>query len=164
MTRSGSVADTEDPWPELPWKDWEATISTLHMWVQIVGKVRMTLAPPLNHWWHIPLYVSSRGMTTSPVPYGHRQFQVDFDFLDHRLGVTDTGDRSFTMPLAPQSVARFYREFMEGLRSLGIDVRISTNPVEVAIAIPSSPMNREPTVRPDRPPKRAWSTVDTGRH
>jgi hypothetical protein len=106
------------------------------MWIQIVGKVRMALAPPRNHWWHIPLYVTSRGLTTSAIPYGSRQFQVDFDVLDHRLDVTDTAGRTFTMPLEPRSVARFYREFMAGLGGLGIDVRISTRPVEVAEAIP----------------------------
>jgi hypothetical protein len=70
------------PWPELPWREWEPTVSTLHLWLQIVGKVRLTLAPPLNHWWHITLYVSSRGMTTSAIPYGAREFQVDLDFVD----------------------------------------------------------------------------------
>jgi hypothetical protein len=130
------IADTAQIWPELPWREWAPTISTLHMWTQVVGKVRMALAPPLNHWWHVPLYVSSRGLTTSPIPFGARQFQVDFDFLDDRLDVTDTDGGSFTMPLAPQSVAQFYRELMDGLRSLGIDVRIWTRPVEVAKAIP----------------------------
>jgi hypothetical protein len=96
----------------------------------------MALAPPLNHWWHVPLYVSSRGLTTSPIPYGAREFEVDFDFLDHRLDVTDSSGGSFTMPLAPQSVADFYRQFMAGLRGLGIEVRIWTRPVEVAEAIP----------------------------
>jgi hypothetical protein len=136
MTGSGVVAGTENLWPELPWTDWEATISTLHMWLQVVGKVRMALAPPRNHWWHVTLYVTSRGLTTSPIPYGHREFQVDFDFLDHRLDITDTTGRSFTMPLEPKSVARFYRQFMDGLHGLGIDVRIYTRPVEVAEAIP----------------------------
>lgn len=126
----------EEPWPELPWRAWEPTVSTLHMWTQIVGKVRMALAPPLNHWWHIPLYVSARGVTTSPIPYGHRDFQVDFDFLDHELRVTDTAGASFTMALEPRSVARFYREFMDGLHGLGIDVRIWTKPVEVVESIP----------------------------
>jgi len=111
-------------------------MSTLHMWVQIVGKVRMALAPPLNHWWHVPLYVTARGLTTSPIPYGLRLFQVDFDFLDHRLQVTDSDRGSLTMALEPMSVARFYRRFMDGLRGLGIDVRISARPVEVADAIP----------------------------
>ena len=106
------------------------------MWIQIVGKVRMALAPPLNHWWHVPLYVSARGLTTSAIPYGHRQFQVDLDFIDHRLQVIDGDGRSFTMALEPKSVARFYREFMDGLRGLGIDVRIWPRPVEVADAIP----------------------------
>jgi hypothetical protein len=131
MTESVVAVETEAPWPELPWREWAPTISTLHMWTQIVGKVRMGLAPPLNHWWHVPLYVSSRGLTTSVIPYGHRQFQVDFDFIAHQLRVSDSGGGSFTMALEPKSVARFYREFMDGLRGLGIAVRIMTNPVEV---------------------------------
>ena len=106
------------------------------MWVQIVGKVRMALAPPLNHWWHITLYVTSRGLTTSPIPYQGREFQVDFDFIDHRLDVTESTGRSFTMMLEPMSVATFYREFMARLRELGIDVRIWPRPVEVPDAIP----------------------------
>jgi hypothetical protein len=106
------------------------------MWAQVVGKVRMALAPPLNHWWHVTLYVSSRGLTTSAIPYGRRHFQVDFDFVGHRLDITDTDGRSFTMALEPMSVARFYRDFMAGLRGLGIEVRISTRPTEVAEAIP----------------------------
>jgi hypothetical protein len=132
MTRLQAV----EPWPELPWREWEPTLSTLHMWTQIVGKVRMALAPPLNHWWHITLYATSRGLTTSPIPYGSRLFQVDFDFLDHRLLVTDSAGGLFTMKLEPKSVARFYTEFRDGLRGLGIEVRISTKPVEVVDAIP----------------------------
>jgi Family of unknown function (DUF5996) len=128
--------DLHDSWPELPWREWQPTMSTLHMWVQIVGKVRMALAPPLNHWWHVPLYVSSRGLTTSPIPYRRRLFEVEFDFLDHRLVATDSRASSFEMPLQGKSVAVFYREFMSGLRSLGVDVEISTRPVEVAQAIP----------------------------
>jgi hypothetical protein len=134
--RSQAHVGNDEPWPELPWREWAATISTLHMWVQIVGKVRLALAPPLNHWWQVPLYVSSRGLTTSAIPYGRRQFQVDFDFIDHRLQVTDSTGRSFETALAEKSVARFYREFMDGLRSIGIDVRIYTKPMEVAEAIP----------------------------
>ena len=130
------LTDTQEAWPELPWRDWAPSISTLHMWAQIVGKVRMALAPPLNHWWHIPLYVTSRGLTTSPIPYRRRVFQVDLDFLDHRLRVADDGDRSFSMALEPMSVASFYREFMGRLRGMGIDVRIWPRPVEVADAIP----------------------------
>jgi len=136
MIGSATPTAVEDAWPELLWRDWGTTISTLHMWVQIVGKVRMALTRPLNHWWHVPLYVSSRGLTTSAIPYGRGQFQVDFDFIDHRLLVTDSDGESLTMRLEPKSVARFYRELMDGLRSLGIDVRIWTRPVEVAEAIP----------------------------
>jgi hypothetical protein len=131
MTESVVAVKTEDPWPELPWREWAPTISTLHMWTQIVGKVRMGLAPPLNHWWHVPLYVTSRGLTTSVIPFERRMFQVDFDFVDHGLRVSDSSGSSFAMALEPKSVARFYREFMDGLRGLGIAVRILTNPVEV---------------------------------
>ncbi len=128
--------DALDAWPALPWREWEPTMSTLHMWVQVVGKVRMALAPPLNHWWHVPLYVTARGLTTSPIPYEARLFQVDFDFLDHRVLVADSLGGAFTLALEPKSVARFYREFMAGLQGLGIDVRISTRPVEVSDATP----------------------------
>ena len=149
MIGGHTLAETDEPWPELPWREWTPTISTLHMWVQIVGKVRMALAPPLNHWWHVPLYVSSRGLTTSPIPYRHRHFQVDFDFLDHRLDVTDSDGLSFTIPLLPQSVARFYRDFMAGLRDLGIDVRIWPRPVEVADAIPFDADEQHASYDPD---------------
>lgn len=123
-------------WPVLPWRDWEPTLSTLHMWTQIVGKVRLALAPPLNHWWQVPLYVSARGLTTSAIPWRDAAFQVDLDFVDHRLQVTDGNPGSFTMALEAKSVARFYRDFMAGLAGRGIDVRISTKPVEVATSIP----------------------------
>jgi len=123
-------------WPALPWREWQPTLETLHMWLQIVGKVRMALTPPLNHWWHITLFTTARGLTTSPIPYDEREFQVDFDFIDHRLLVSDTAGGTFTMKLEPTSVARFYAEFMDGLRGLGIEVRIATKPVEVADAIP----------------------------
>ena len=150
MNGSGVIPRTEDSWPELPWRDWTPTISTLHMWAQIVGKVRMTLAPPLNHWWHVPLYVSGRGLTTSPIPYGRREFQVDFDFVDHRLLVTGSDGRGFTMAFEPMSVARFYREFMDGLHALDIDVRISARPVEVADAIPFESDEQHTSYDPDQ--------------
>ena len=136
MTVALTDVDRREPWPELPWRDWEPTISTLHRWVQIIGKVRMALAPPLNHWWHITLYVSARGLTTGAIPYAHRSFQVDLDFLEHRLQVTDSDGGAFNLPLEPMSVATFYRELMAGLRGLGIEVRISTTPNEVLDAMP----------------------------
>jgi len=131
-----SPSQLDEPWPELPWRDWEPTISTLHRWVQIIGKVRMALAPPLNHWWHITLYVSARGLTTGAIQYGQGSFQVDLDFIGHRLEVTDSDGRAFTMALEPMSVAAFYREFMAGLRSLRIEVQVSTTPNEIADATP----------------------------
>jgi hypothetical protein len=106
------------------------------MWLQVVGKVRMALAPPLNHWWHVPLYVSARGLTTSAIPYGSRQFQVDLDFIDHRLLASSSDGESFELALEPMSVAQFYGAFMAGLERLGINVRIWPHPVEVADAIP----------------------------
>jgi hypothetical protein len=123
-------------WPELPWRDWEPTLTTLHLWLQVVGKVRLALAPPLNHWWHVPLYLSARGLTTSPIPYRDRAFQIDLDFVDHRLVVTDGKPGAFSMVLEARSVARFYREFLAGLRGRCIDVTIWPHPVEVAEAIP----------------------------
>ena len=127
---------SSERWPELPWSAWKPTLDTLHMWLQVVGKVRMALAAPLNHWWHTTLYVTSRGLTTSPIPFEEREFQVDFDFIDHRVEVSDTDGRTFAMALEPRSVATFYRDFMAGLRGLGIEVRIWTMPVEVADPIP----------------------------
>jgi hypothetical protein len=143
------VKGAGDRWPELPWTEWEPTISTLHMWTQIVGKVRMTLAPPLNHWWHVPLYVSARGLTTTAIPYGPRDFQVDFDLIDHRLLVTESGGGAFVIDLGPKSVAEFYRQFMDGLRGLGIDVRIWTHPVEVAESIPFESDEQHASYEPD---------------
>ena len=105
--------------PVLPWREWEPTISTLHRWLQVVGKIRMALTPPLNHWWHVPLYVTSRGLTTSAIPHGPSQFQVDLDFIDHRLTVTDADPGVFSMELQRMSVARFYRELMDGLGGRG---------------------------------------------
>jgi hypothetical protein len=126
------MTNVMDPWPELPWTEWKPTLDTLHMWLQIVGKVRMALAAPQNHFWHTTLSVTSRGLTTSPIPIASHDFQVDLDFLDHRLDVVDTEGRTLEMTLAPMSVATFYREFMAGLRGMGIDVRIWTTPVEFA--------------------------------
>jgi hypothetical protein len=106
------------------------------MWTQVVGKIRMAQTPGLNHWWHVPLYVSSRGLTTSAMPYGDRLFQLDFDFVDHRLVAEASDGRSFAIDLGPMSVATFYHAVMDGLASLGIDITIWTTPVEVEVAIP----------------------------
>jgi hypothetical protein len=123
-------------WPELPLAAWEDTYLTLHRWTQVVGKIRLALAPFQNHWWHIPLYVSARGLTTSAIPYGARDFQIDFDFVDHalRIDASDGARRSFA--LGRYSVAHFYRQTMDALRELGIAVDIWPVPVEMAERTP----------------------------
>ena len=125
-----------DIWPRLPLAEWQDTCTTLHMWTQIVGKIRLAQAPMINHWWQVPLYVTSRGLTTSPMPQDTRTFQIDFDFIDHRA-IIDTSDGAREIfALTPMSVADFYREVMGRLKSLGLAVRIWTTPVEIADPIP----------------------------
>ena len=101
----------DDEWPSLPFSEWRDTCATLHMWTQVIGKIRLAQAPLINHWWQVPLYVTSRGLTTSPIPYGARTFQIDFDFIDHRLTITtnDGRDRRRSRcgpPPSPISTAR----------------------------------------------------------
>ncbi len=119
-------------WPELPLEAWQDTCATLHMWTQIVGKVRLALSPRVNHWWEVPLYVNARGLTTSAIPYGDAGFEIHFDFIDHKLEIQTSWGSSKTLALKPRSVADFYAEFMAALRSLGIAVKIWSMPVEVA--------------------------------
>jgi hypothetical protein len=129
--RNTSERATAELWPPLPYEDWKDTYETLHMWTQIVGKVRMELSPFVNHWWHVTFYVTARGLTTSPIPYRGSTFEVDFDFIDHNLFIQTSEGASKAMPLISRSVADFYREFMEALRSLNIYVIINTLPSEV---------------------------------
>ena len=121
-----------ESWPQLDYRVWQESCATLHRWTQIVGKIRLALSPPVNHWWHVPLYVTSRGLTTSPMPYGAETFQIDFDFIDHRLRIAASDGRSDGMALAPQSVAAFYRELSARLTALGLAVPIWPMPVEIA--------------------------------
>src|SRR5256885_8729147 len=124
-------ADRPECWPSLPLDSWNDTRATLHMWTQIVGKVRLALTPLVNHWWNVPLYVSARGLTTSLIPYGERSFELRFDFLKHQL-VLETSDAAVrTLPLAPRPVADFYQEFMSMLRAEDINVKIWHMPVEI---------------------------------
>ena len=126
----------QDMWPELPWEAWQDTCATLHMWTQIVGKVRLALSPKINHWWGVPLYVNPFGLTTSAIPYGGGSFEVQFDFIHHQLVIRTSNDSILSMALAPRSVADFYREFMAALASLGIAVKIWKMPVEIPDPIP----------------------------
>jgi hypothetical protein len=123
-------------WPALPYNEWKETYATLHMWTQIVGKIRMTLAPRVNHWWNVTLYVNARGLTTSAIPYGDRTFELAFDFIDHELRIHTCTAPSIAIPLAPRTVASFYTDVMAALRSLGIDVSIRTMPCEIPNPIP----------------------------
>lgn len=120
-----------EAWPKLPLDQWEDTRATLHMWMQIVGKVRMAFCPLVNHWWEVALYVNTRGLTTSAIPYGDSIFEIQFDFIDHTLDIRTSRDSKVSLQLRPCSVAEFYREFMNALQSLGIEVKISTLPSEV---------------------------------
>ena len=128
--------DSPECWPSFRLADWRATYATLHMWTQIVGKIRLELTPRVNHWWNVPLYVSSRGLSTSIIPYGNRNFDMEFDFVESKLIIRTTDPRTASVVLAPRSVADFYHELMSTLRSLGIEVKIWKIPVEVADPIP----------------------------
>ncbi|MDB5057075.1 MAG: hypothetical protein JWO59_547 [Chloroflexi bacterium] len=123
-------------WPALPYEEWKNTLDTLHMWTQIVGKVKLVLMPFLNEWWQVAFCVTARGLSTSTIPHGRRVFQVDFDFLDHRIDIHVSDGSARSIPLRPRSVADFYKEFMGALDALGLAVTITTNPVEVENTIP----------------------------
>jgi hypothetical protein len=131
-----AVPLTHAAWPALPLNEWQDTYATLHMWTQIVGKTRLALAPMENHWWQVALYVTSRGLTTSAMPYGERAFAVDFDFIDHTLWLRVNDGATRTLKLAPRSVADFYAEYTGALRALGFEVAIMPSPVEVLTATP----------------------------
>ncbi|HEU5260221.1 MAG TPA: DUF5996 family protein [Gemmatimonadales bacterium] len=123
-------------WPQLPLSDWADTYATLHRWTQMVGKTRLALAPKQNHWWHVTLYLTARGLGTSPIPHSKGSFEIEFDFVDHRL-LMRTSDASLqNIPLAPRSVADFYREYTGMLAALGMETRIWPVPVEIADTTP----------------------------
>jgi hypothetical protein len=128
-------SDTE-AWPDLPYAAWKDTRDTLQLLTQIVGKIRLALTPWLNHSWHVVLYVTSRGLTTSPIPYGSGAFQIDFDFGDHVLWVRTSGGHFRQIMLAPMPVGEFYLELLAALAELGIEVRINPMPCEIANCIP----------------------------
>jgi hypothetical protein len=123
-------------WPALPLGEWQDTYATLHMWTQIIGKIRLQQTPLVNHWWNVPLYVTARGLTTSTMPYNDRSFEIDFDFINHQLLIKCEDGATETIALAPRSVAEFYGEVMEKLRALQIDVKIWPVPVEIENPIP----------------------------
>jgi Family of unknown function (DUF5996) len=136
MDRSDWQNRRAEIWPRLPFEDWQDTYATLHMWTQIVGKIRLVQTPWVNHSWHVALYVTPRGMTTTAIPHGTRTFQIDFDFVDHQLVIQTSDGALRTIPLRPVSVADFYAELMTTLRDLDLAVSIITKPNEVASPIP----------------------------
>jgi len=134
MTRA--AIDRPECWPALSLDCWKDTYATLHMWTQIIGKVRLRLTPLINHWWNVPLYVSANGVTTSRIPYGERSFEIWFDFINHQLVLNTSDGLVKVLPLAPRTVAQFYEEFIDLLRSANIEVKIWRMPVEIPNPIP----------------------------
>src|ERR1700722_9442064 len=143
--------DLPSCWPSLPFDSWRDTCATLHMWTQIVGKIRLAQTPLINHWWNVPLYVTSRGLTTSSIPYGERSFELSFDFIGHQL-VLETNDGGVdVLKLEPQSVADFYQKCMAMLRCADIDVQIWPVPVEIPDPIPFDQDRKHSSYDPDAP-------------
>ena len=124
-----------EAWPDLPYSAWADTCVTLHLWTQIVGKIRLAFTPWLNHSWHVPFYVTARGLTTSPIPWRDRSFEIDFDFRDHLLDISVSDGARKQIPLAPRPVAEFYALVMAALAELGIRVEINELPSEIAGAV-----------------------------
>lgn len=131
-----STGSRDEVWPSLPLEAWSDTHATLHLWTQIVGKIRLAQSPWVNHSWHVTLYVTPRGLTTSAIPYGARGFRIDFDFIGHELSIQASDGAAARLPLEPQSVATFYRRVMEQMRRLDLHVKIHRKPNEVPEAIP----------------------------
>jgi hypothetical protein len=125
-----------EPWPALVWEQWKETATTLHMWTQLVGKTRLALTPLENHWWNVTLHVTSRGLSTWAIPYQDGLLDIEFDFIDHRLNLRTSSGESDSIALRPQSVARFYEEYLDLLRRFEIDAKIKPKPVEVSDPIP----------------------------
>ena len=133
---ANAVGAHQDQWPSLPLEAWSDTSATLHLWTQIVGKIRVAQCPWVNHSWHVTLHVTAKGLTTLPIPYGDRTFQIDFDFVHHLLTVQSSDGRIGHFKLEPQSVATFYSRLMDQMAKLDLHVRIHRKPNEVADAIP----------------------------
>jgi hypothetical protein len=130
------MAPSSEAWPELPYAEWRETAMTLQLWTQIVGKVRLSLTPWLNHGWHVPLYVTARGLGTSPIPVGEEMLEMEFDFIDHRLACRTSWGDARSIELRPRTVADFYGDLIATLGELGIDAAIHPLPNEIANPVP----------------------------
>ncbi len=156
MAESGIPAVRANPaWPDLTLSAWEGTRDTLQLWSQIVGKVRLALAPMVNHWWQVPLYVSARGLTTSLMPDGERGLEMQFDFIDHRLDLWTTDGQNSAVILEPRSVADFYAATLAALADVGVSVRMLARPVEIVRAVPF-PDDTEPRPYDRAAAQRFW--------
>ena len=131
-----STISNAEAWPSLPLEAWSDTCATLHMWTQIVGKIRLAQSPWINHSWHVTLYVTTRGLTTSPIPYGNRTFQIDFDFIAHEVKIQSSEGGVAGFSLRPQSVAAFYRRLQSEMGKLDLHVDINEKPNEIPDPIP----------------------------
>ena len=138
-------------WPDLPLDAWSETYATLHLWTQVVGKVRLAQTPWVNHSWHVTLYVTARGLSTSPIPYGTRTFEIEFDFVAHQLTIESSDGRVQRVPLEPQSVATFYARLMAALAALGLQMRIHTNRTRSPMRSPSIATRRTVRTIPSTP-------------
>jgi len=136
-------------WPALEYAKWKETLATLHLWTQIVGKIRLVQTPWVNHSWHVALYLTTRGLTTSPIPYGARSFEIEFDFLDHQLRIRTIEGTIETLRLEDRTVADFYREVLDMMKKLGLEVTIRTTPNEIPDAIPFDSDTRHTTYDPE---------------
>jgi len=152
--------DKPECWPELPLDAWKPTYATLHMWTQMVGKVRLALAPPTNHFWNVALYVDACGLTTSSIPYGDRAFELRFDFLQHVLVLQTSDGVRQSLPLESRPVADFHASFMQMLHGAGIDVKIWPMPVEVPDPIRFDEDRVHATYEPDHA-RRCWRILLT---
>ena len=149
MTTQPAARSALKSWPALAVHDWTDTRDTLHMWTQIIGKIRLAQAPMINHWWQVPLYVSPRGLSTSTIPHAHGLFDIEFDFLDHQLCIRASDGGRATLNLEPKSVAAFYHEVMAALDKLNIPVSIMARPVEIEHAIPFADDTEHASYNPD---------------
>ena len=145
-------------WPSLPLAQWNDTRDTLQRWLQVIGKTRLALSPPVNHWWHVALYPTARGLTTSPMPYDGRLLEVELDFIDHGLLVNTSDGVTRAMPLVPRSVADFYSEYTSLLESLGMRVRIRPVPSEMEDELPFTEDGQHRSYDPDAA-TRCWTIL-----
>jgi Family of unknown function (DUF5996) len=156
MTHSG-------PWPALPLAQWQGTYDSLHLWTQVVGKIRMALSPPQNHFWHVTLYTNARGLTTGPIPCGEELFEIQFDFLAHTLDIHAASGERRVLPLRAESVASFYTRVMDALSDIGVTCTIQTKPQEIPNAIPFE-LDQRPGSYDGEYAQRLWRILRSAGH